>query len=88
MNETNSYGGEENLSFRQIVLNYMRKIMDLNLRVIPQENIIDYTKCYKRAVLGLSDSPTIYLKSRERALNRQFSYEVFYNTIKKEVLEE
>jgi hypothetical protein len=35
-----------------------------------------------------SDSPTIYLKSRERALNRQFSYEVFYNTIKKEVLEE
>jgi hypothetical protein len=55
MNETNNYSGDENLSFRQIVLSYMRKIMDLNLRVIPQENIIDYTKCYKRAVLGLSD---------------------------------
>jgi len=55
MIENNSYGSDENLSFRQIVLSYMRKIMDLNLRVIPQENIIDYTKCYKRAVLGLSD---------------------------------
>lgn len=55
MSETNSYGGDENLSFRQIVLNYMRKIMYLNLRVIPQEATIDFTKCYKRAVLGLSD---------------------------------
>ena len=53
--ESNNYGGEENLSFRQIVLNYMRKIMYLNLKVVPQGAIIDYTKCYKRAVLGLSD---------------------------------
>ncbi len=55
MNETNTYGGDENLSFRQIVLNYMRKIMDLNLRLVTQEANIDFVKCYKRAVLGLSD---------------------------------
>jgi hypothetical protein len=55
MNENNSYGGDENLSFRQIVLSYMRRVMDLNLNVVSQENILDYAKCYKRAVLGLSD---------------------------------
>jgi hypothetical protein len=32
-----------------------------------------------------SDSPTIYLKSRERALKRKFGNELFKNIIKKEV---
>jgi hypothetical protein len=55
MNETNNYGGEENLSFSQIVLNYLRKIIELNLRIIPENANIDFVKCYKRSVLGLSD---------------------------------
>jgi hypothetical protein len=55
MNDENNYGYNENLSFRQIVLNYIRKIMDLNLRVIPQTELLDFANCYKRAVLGLSD---------------------------------
>lgn len=55
LNEDTSYSGDENLSFRQMVLNYMRRVMDLNLRVVSQENILDFANCYKRSVLGLSD---------------------------------
>lgn len=55
MNEIDNYGGDENLTFRQMVLSYMRRVMDLNLNIVSQENILDYAKCYKRAVLGLSD---------------------------------
>ena len=55
MSETNNYSGDENLSFRQIVLTYLRKIMDLNLRVVTQDTNIDFVKCYKRSVLNLSD---------------------------------
>ena len=54
MNNVNSYG-DENLSFRQIVLTYLRKIMDLNFRVTTRYTNIGFVKCYKRSVLVLSD---------------------------------
>jgi len=50
-----NYSNDESLSFNEIVLSYLKKIMDLNLRVIPQDNYIDYVKTYKRSVMGLSD---------------------------------
>ncbi len=55
MNGEDNYSSSENLDFRDIVLSYMRRVMDLNLNIISQENILDYAKCYKRAVLGLND---------------------------------
>lgn len=53
--ESNNYGGEENLSFRQIVLNYLRKIMDLNLKIVNPDFKIEYVQTYRDSVLGLSD---------------------------------
>jgi len=53
MNIDNNYG--KDLSFRQIVLTYLQKIMDLNLKLVNSKNNINFVKCYKRAVLGLSD---------------------------------
>ncbi len=53
--DDNNYSSNENVDFREIVLSYMRRVMELNLKVIPQEQILDYAKCYKRAVMGLSD---------------------------------
>ena len=55
MSEENNYSSNENLDFREIVLSYMRRVMDLNLNIISQDNILNYTKCYARAVLGLND---------------------------------
>ena len=55
MNGEDKYSSNENLDFRDIVLSYMRRVMDLNLNIISQDNILDYAKCYKRAGLGLND---------------------------------
>lgn len=55
MSAEDDYKYNENLDFREIVLSYMRRVMELNLRVIPQTELLDFANCYKRAVLGLSD---------------------------------
>jgi hypothetical protein len=48
-------GGNEKLEFRQIVLNYLRKIMDLNLKIVNPDFKIEYVQTYRDSVLGLSD---------------------------------
>lgn len=50
-----NYSNEEKLNFREIVLSYLKKIIDLNLKIIPQNYYIEYVKGYRRAVLGLND---------------------------------
>lgn len=54
MKDFSSYTNDS-LNFQQIILNYLRKIMDLNLRLVTQEANLDFVMCFRRAVLGLSD---------------------------------
>ena len=53
--ETSNFSGDEKLEFRQIVLNYLRKIMDLNLKIVSSDFKIQYLQTYRDSVLGLSD---------------------------------
>jgi len=83
--DTNNYSSYEQLSFRQIVLNYLRKIMDLNLKLINDDFNIEHTKTYRDGVLGLSD---VLLPFYDDEMNKAYSkYEEDYKLVVKQTSE-
>jgi len=77
----NRYSSEESLSFRGIVLNYVKKIIELNLRVIEGDGV-KHTKTYRDSILGLSD---VLLPFYDKDMTDSYSkFEKEYN----EILEE
>ena len=54
MENISNYGNDK-LEFRQIILSYLRKIIDLNLKLVSDNYAVDFAKTYMRSVVGLSD---------------------------------
>lgn len=46
---------KDKLEFRQIVLEFIKKILELNLKVVPKEHKLAFTETKSDAVRGLSD---------------------------------
>lgn len=46
---------QDKLEFRQIILEFMKKIIDLTLRVVPPEHKIEFTEAYSDSIRSLSD---------------------------------
>jgi hypothetical protein len=72
MNETNNYIGDENLSFRQIILGHIDKILKLSLMNISNNHI---TFKYKNAVLSLGDSLSAYFDNDMKEAELEFEKE-------------
>ena len=46
---------QDKLEFRQIILEFMKKIIDLTLRVVPPEHKLVFTEAYSDSIRSLSD---------------------------------
>lgn len=77
--DVSNYSVENKLGFREIVLNYLRKIMDLNLKIVGEDYSVIYFKTYRNAVLGLAD---VLIPFYDTRMNKVYSgYEKDYEDL-------
>ena len=82
--DKNFYGSEK-LGFRQIVLEHLRKVLDLNLKIGSPDSAIQEVKAYRNSILGLSDILLpFYDKDMEEAYK---NYEKEYKKVSEKTCE-
>jgi hypothetical protein len=66
----------DKIEFRTIVLTYLKKIMEINLKVINPNLKVEYVQMFKTSVLGLGDVLTPFY---DKEMDKQYlSYEKEY----------